>query len=148
MFRVQAGKDTFTPWIDNKIAGMEYIRREILTDLAYMFLEETSPFVPKSQYASGTLRESAYYLQKWGSFVTVDYLQITWSGLGNPNQEEFDWFENKQHDDYALSVYEGKTLYKGTKPTSQDWVTQGLEVFDTEYVEEILAEQLKIWFLK
>lgn len=145
----QVVEDTFTPWAESKIGEMRYFQEQLLEELTTMFLGETQEFVPVFQGGTGgSLLESVTKLQKYFFFETVSEVELTWSGQFNTSDEEFQEYWNPEHDDYALSVYKGKTLYKHGEPQSDLWVEKGLEVFDSAEVECILKEQLVAWFIK
>lgn len=141
VFRVK--EDTFTPWAESKIGEMRYFQEQLLKELTTVFLGETQGFVPK---LSGSLLESVHKLQRYFFFETWSEVELTWTGQFNENHGEFEGFDNPQHDDYALSVYGGKTLYTQKDTSSKLWVEQGLEIFDSAKVEEILESQLLAWF--
>ena len=141
----QVVEDTFTPWAESKIGEMRYFQEQLLKELTTMFLADTQEFVPK---LSGSLLESVNKLQKFFFFELVSEVELTWTGQFNEDNDEFKEFWNPEHDDYALSVYKGSTLYKLGKPKSELWVEEGLDIFGSAEVEEILKEQLIAWFFR
>lgn len=147
-------EDTFTPWAETKIGEMEYFQKELMVQLSTIFLEETDPYVP---VLSGSLLESAHYLQVWSALGLYTTVQFIWSGLFNPNYEEFKEFGNISsrngellkgtQEDYALSVYGGQTYKKRGTPQSDHWVDQSIATGIDE-IQATLEEQLKLFFMK
>ena len=146
MFKFEIREDTFTPWADRKLQESELFLNNLMTFLANTFLEETDPFVP---VVSGSLLKSAHYMWHWsGGFPAVG-LDIVWTGIFNPHQEEFDVFRNTYREDYAWSVYHGEHYKPTSNPASSDhWVEQSLTYFDAPEVESILEEKFLEWLFE
>lgn len=141
MFKFELAEDTFSEWADKKLEETEALQVNLLTQLANIFLEETDPFVP---VVSGSLQKSAHYMWAWDRGLSASGLSLIWTGMFNPHDEEFKYFQNDFHEDYALSVYHGEHYKTGGRASSDHWVEYGLWEFESEF-NSILEQEFLKW---
>ena len=136
-------EDTFTPWAESKLATVDEFKYDLMNLLANLFLQDVDPLVP---YWSGSLQKSAHYLWHWTNTLEVTGLNILWTGQFNLNEEEWKYFENPRHEDYALRNYLGEHHTTGTHQPKNEWVEKGLDIFDNK-LNRYLRDEFLRWLL-
>ena len=148
MFQFVIKEDTFTPWTEKKISTVDALQRELLIFLKNLFLGHMSEeeLVP---HLSGELEESAYDSWEFVGGLEAMSMLITWSGENNPNESEWEYFVNTEHEDYALANYRGFHWQTMTYQPKNFWVGTGIiEVFVSgEGFDKIGKEYLR-WLLE
>lgn len=148
MFQFVIKEDTFTPWAEKKISTVDALQRELLIFLKNLFLGHMSEeeLVP---HLSGELEESAYDSWEFVGGLEAMSMLITWSGENNPNESEWEYFVNTEHEDYALANYRGFHWQTMTYQPKNFWVGTGIiEVFVSgEGFDKIGKEYLR-WLLE
>lgn len=148
MFQFVIKEDTFTPWTEKKISTVDALQRELLIFLKNLFLGHMSEeeLVP---HLSGELEESAYDSWEFVGGLEAMSMLITWSGENNPNESEWEYFANTEHEDYALANYRGFHWQTMTYQPKNFWVGTGIiEVFVSgEGFDKIGKEYLR-WLLE
>ena len=147
MFKVKSRivEDTFTEWAEKRLNEVDVFQHQLLTLLANTFLEDVDPFVP---VVSGSLLESGHKFWVFTDALTSMDLRITWTGILNDDDDEYAYFGNYEHEDYAFRVHTlGEHHKKGTPSSSSHWIETGLQYFDGAVVESILEEQFLLWLL-
>jgi len=148
-FEFVVKEETVTSWADERINTLDEMSMQLLRDLAEMFLVniEEKDYVP---VWSGTLLESAMEEDNWQfiSGLEANGLLITWSGEDNPNESEWEAFDNKGHEDYALANYKGYHWRTLTPQPKNSWVVKGIsDTFANGDGMDIIGEAYLNWLL-